>query len=724
MNWTQNDGEEKVIRQLAESCRGEDFHPAFGKMFLEKNSALLRELTGEPEWYPRYFAYKILLLDTEKLTIRCMEDGLKDPHPLIRKIITEKITLESAKTWAVLWDKLIHDPAFEVREVSRKRIKMEFMDRYNPKAAKLDELESVRVLELLDQSCQEDINFAMSSLESTCQATCYHAAVFLQKCGVLSSLLAKNSLEDSATLEYSVSTLTKALLVNVSGFLNDYPSGDGAPLLVISRVLSCSAATQENIYDLVVKVFAFFSGKRLEPSTLEIYTKTLEAVNNNGCSKSFEKVAEELTSRENDQTFLDIILPRIPKKAEVLLSPILFRFLKNTSFPAREALVCLLGNFEANVVLPRIFQILNGGQVDHHHLIRSSALKILARLHLPFCLQKLLESLPTLKPEELDEFANLLSNYPPDLFEKIARNLLSSHDAQIRASLITILPATKNTGFLKEIRSALKDIDPDVRVAAIKALLGYGEVRLLNQETSMLHDPVERVRLVTAEVIARHGNAAAMEILENIVNNPNETDVVKLSVISGLGFAAGAPGIKILVSVLDSQSEFHIHAENSLAMRIAKRDITQLIEIFRDAEPSLREKLIPVFKAQGKKAEPQILEILKDEVASFKPYLVKILEETGYIDEAKRRLSDRNVEERRKAALMLSLMDTLSAFRGLVIAAKDPDQEVRVCVVKALEKLKSDHSRNILEKLKEDPDSRIRKYTYWALERLDSLKME
>ena len=73
--------------------------------------------------------------------------------------------------------------------------------------------------------------------------------------------------------------------------------------------------------------------------------------------------------------------------------------------------------------------------------------------------------------------------------------------------------------------------------------------------------------------------------------------------------------------------------------------------------------------------------------------------------------------------MILSLIGTLPAFRGLVIAAKDPDQEVRVCVVKALEKLKSSHSREILEKLKEDPDMRIRKYTHWALERLDSLGM-
>jgi HEAT repeat protein len=302
--------------------------------------------------------------------------------------------------------------------------------------------------------------------------------------------------------------------------------------------------------------------------------------------------------------------------------------------------------------------------------------------------------------------------------------LLASPDAKIRASLITILPVIKNDSFMKEIKASLKDVDPDVRVAAIKALLGFGEIRLLNQETSMLRDPVERVRVATAEVIAKHGNAAAMEILKKTTTDENETDTVKISVIAGLGRSTSAEGIPILVNVLDSSDEFREYAAKALANRTAKRDITKLIEIFKDAEPQLREKLIPVFKAQGKEAEPHILEVLKDEVASLKPYLVKILEETGYVDRVKRRLSDRNAEVRREAAQTLSLLDTLPAFRGLVLAAKDPDQEVRVAVVKALEKLKNSKSQEMLEQLKADPDNRIRKYTFWALERLQSLKME
>jgi len=45
-------------------------------------------------------------------------------------------------------------------------------------------------------------------------------------------------------------------------------------------------------------------------------------------------------------------------------------------------------------------------------------------------------------------------------------------------------------------------------------------------------------------------------------------------------------------------------------------------------------------------------------------------------------------------------------------------------VVRALEKVKGAHSYDFLEKLQQDPDSRVRKYTNWALERLDSLIMD
>jgi len=727
--WMRDEGEEKVIRLLAETCRGEDFDPAFCAGLLKAQTLLLRELTDEAEWYSRYFAYKILLLDEEELTEKTIEEGLMDPHPLVRKILTQSFSADEEKTLKVLWDKLLHDPVYEVRETARKRISKEFAYSYSLSDKKFNKEETARVLELLDPDFQEDRTFAMAVMESEDKELRYHAAAFLDKHGIFSSYLAKSTLDDPSGTERCVALLRKALEVNVSGFLLDYQAGDGTPLLAAARLLSggapgAASGTQEAICYLEKKVFAFFSDKKTEHSLGAIYEKTIEAVVANGNVKAFELLAEELSRRENDQIFLDYLIPRIPKKVEAMFAPMLFRFLKNTNFPVRAKLIWLLGTFSADIVLPEIFRILNEGRSLHPHIVRISALKIMGHLQLPFCLQRILESLPTLTLEETEEFAALIASYPQDVFEEKVRILLASPDAQIRASIITIMPVTKNENFLKEIRASLKDVDPDVRVAAIKALLGFGEIKLLNQETSMLRDPVERVRLATSEVIARHGNAAAMEILKNVINDENETDVVKVGVITGLGQSSNADAITILIEVLDSTSDLREYAVKALAMRTSKRDITQLTEVFKDAEPPLREKLIPVFKAQGKEAEPRILEILREDVASLKPYLVKILEETGYVDRAKKRLSYRSVEDRREAAQQLSLLDTLSAFRGLVIAAKDPDLEVRVCVVKALEKLKNSQSRDILEQLKQDPDNRIRKYTLWALERLESLQME
>jgi len=730
-DWARAQGEEKVLRLLADACRGESFDPSFCKTRFIGHAALLREIASDPEWHARYFAYKLLILDDSELTLKTMEDGLSDSHPLTRKILTGSFgagrqAVERARVWEVLWDKLARDPVYEVREAARSRIAREFMDMYSPKDVDMAPEERARVLELLDPDCQEDRTFAMATMETENldRELRYHSAAFLDRCGILAANLAKCALDDSSGLDHCVNVLGKALDVNASGFLRDFPVGDGAPLLVVARLLSGKRGTQEDICALAKKAFAFFDGGKIEPSNAEIYEKALSAIANSGNARAHEILAEELSRREGDRPFLELLLPALPGTAESMYAPILFRFLANLDFPAREELVRVLGAFSPDSVLPGILAILNGSRADNPRAVRVSALKIMGRLHLPFCLQRILETLPTFTPEEAMEFAALLADYPDEMFEDKARLLLASPDARVRASIMTILPTVRNSSFAKEIRAALSDVDPDVRVAAITALVGFEEIKLINQETSMLRDPIERVRFAAAEAIARHGNPAAMEILKTVVANENETDTVRIGVILGLGQAKGAEGIQILMDVLNSSDEFREHAQSALAARTSRKDINLLLEIFKDAEPPLREKLIGVFKAQGKDAEPRIVDILKDEVASLKPYLVRILEESGYIDRLKRKLSHRNVGPRREAAYQLSLMDTLPAFRGLVVAAKDPDQEVRVCVVKALERLDSDQGREILEKLKEDPDSRIRKYTFWALERLDSLKME
>ena len=98
--------------------------------------------------------------------------------------------------------------------------------------------------------------------------------------------------------------------------------------------------------------------------------------------------------------------------------------------------------------------------------------------------------------------------------------------------------------------------------------------------------------------------------------------------------------------------------------------------------------------------------------------MTDVLEKVGYVDSLIRRLSHRDPEVRLRAAEILSFIGTLPAFRGIVLAARDPDQEVRVKVTRALETLDSKDGNEILNELQSDPDKRVRKYTTWALQRL------
>jgi HEAT repeat protein len=722
---------EKIIRGLAASCRGEEFDGEKAFALLGNHAGLLRELTGETEWYVRYFAFRILLADSDPRTVRGLEEGLLDPHPLIRKIIAGGIPAgeQRERSFGLLWERLSGDPVFEVREAAKNRIKKDYGDLYNPRGGNGAE-ETARILELLDPASREDRAFALEYLESDDKELRYHAAAFLEKCGILDRLLRENSLDDPEGIKRNERLLRKAAEVKVTGFLSRIP-GDfsaaaspprdtGAALLVASRLLAEGKGTQGNLLALARGVFGFFSERKPEGPCREIYTLTAGAVSSGG-GEALSLLLRELERREHDADFLELLLPALPRNAEHFFLPVLFRFLEDPAFPARETLIAVLGNFSPDSLLPEMFKILNTGR-KYPRAVRISALRILGSCRLPYCLSRVLESLPALSREDQKNFAAALDSCPPDMLEEKASALFRSPDGQIRAGLLTVLPLVKSVRFIKEARNCLRDADPDVRIAAIEALLEYGEIKLLNQETSMLRDPVERVRVAAASCIARHGGAT--ETLKAILEDPNETDTVKRSIIGGLGNAENAESLEILASVLERGEEFAAAASEALALRNNRNDLKRLTGIFRDASPAFRERLVSVFKKAGKDAEEEILAVLREDIASLKPFFAKILEETGYVGSAIRRLSHRNAQTRREAAAVLSLLDTLPAFRGLVLAAKDPDQEVRILVVRALEKLKTAEGRETLEKLQEDPDGRVRKYTAWALERLDALMGE
>jgi HEAT repeat protein len=284
---------------------------------------------------------------------------------------------------------------------------------------------------------------------------------------------------------------------------------------------------------------------------------------------------------------------------------------------------------------------------------------------------------------------------------------------------MSALPATGLKKFVKVIQESANDPDPEVRISSIWALAGYGEIKTISAMTDMLRDPIERVRRETAEVIAGYGTPTAMEELRKLLLNENEVLPVKSAAIHGFGASDREESIKILVDFLEN-GELRTDIIMALSGKTTKREIRILTELFKDAAPQLREYIAEVFKAMGEDCEEAVTDLLREEISSLREFIAEILLRTGYIESTVAKLRHRNPEVRKEAASILALIETKEAFKGIVLAARDPDSTVRVEVLKALEKLNTPEGSQILSELKDDPDKRVRKYTLWALERIEA----
>jgi HEAT repeat protein len=234
----------------------------------------------------------------------------------------------------------------------------------------------------------------------------------------------------------------------------------------------------------------------------------------------------------------------------------------------------------------------------------------------------------------------------------------------------------------------------------------------------MMRDPVERVRIAAAKTFGTFGTPANIKRFQGLLSDENEVESVKLAALKGLSTSIHPEAVDVLVKFMDEDTEFSDAAANALSSLTHKKALIRLVEQMKDAEPTLREKISRVFKKMGVESEKTIRELLTEDIPSLHDYLVEILDSTGYTESIIRKLSHRDPGIRRDAADFLSRVGSKAAFRGMVLAARDPDDEVRVKVTKALEVLASKGGKEILEELKNDPERRVRKFTLWAMERI------
>ncbi len=727
-------GEFLYLRKLALSGKGEEFDGKEALETFKDKIDEIREMTGDPEWPSRYFAVKILIHDNDKRSFRALWEALNDPYPLIRKTVVTEFNPETdrrEKFFSRIYEILLEDPVFEVRQAAWERIKKDFSDLYKLELKTLKEENLLHALEILKTTSKEDENLALQIFEENNESEIYYyAGLFLNRAGVLRRLFLEVDLGDMKKVERNYQLLNKAVGVSISGFFNPIEDVNNPASLYIAAKILRNDGNQDMIPIVANKIFKLYRDASQDNKAVYLlpYKEIVNTISVRGNDKALSLLLQQLKELENihneSQHFTDkraeIIFSNIPERAGYILIDYLIQLLKNPDFRYPTLLTEAISKISPTLYLDRLTEIILAKREKYPHRVRINALKTLGKTKNLQVLQLLLENLPILPLQEAKEFVGVIAEYSGSKLEKKVEKLLGSVDSRIRATIISSLPTSEQQKFAKLIKKAMDDSDPEVRIASVFALSNLKDHKSSNQIANLLRDPVERVRTAAAQTLAQFGTKDSLNLLKGIIYNNNEIDAVKKAIVKGLGESDSEGSLTLLLDILENNKELTQNTITALSNRRDKSSIKQIIEAFKDADPTLRDSITDVFKQMGEQSEPAIEALLKEEITSLHPYITEILEKTGYVESKIRKLKHRDSNERVRAAEILSLIGTPSAFRGIVLASRDPNRDVRVKVVKALEKLEKDEGKEILAALENDPDKKIRKYTQWALERLRS----
>ena len=371
------------------------------------------------------------------------------------------------------------------------------------------------------------------------------------------------------------------------------------------------------------------------------------------------------------------------------------------------------------LVVPFALSLFRAERSGTPRLLRRDALILAGELKLSWALQRIMESLPTLDADEIASLAPIVIGADAKAFKSKARFILDGVDAPSRAAILAALPSTGDRSFMGDVKEGLGDADPEVRSAAVRALAAFQEDKALTAGgMDLLRDPVERVRIAAVAALAEAGGPVVVKKLSGVLDDANEMDEVKASLIRGLGRASNQASLDLLIDELGTREQWTEDLGTALSSRSSTKDLTRILERFKDATGELKSRMAQSTRAMGRKGEEALLELLREEIASLKPFIVDALESLGYVEARIRELKHRDPTVRREAAAALSLVGSRAAYRGIVLAAKDPDTAVRVAVAHALERLAGPEGQEILASLESDPDARVRKYVLWAMERV------
>ncbi len=724
VDWIDNSGEFMVLRKIALSGNGEQFDGEKALLLFKDRTDEIIEMLGDSEWKSRHFAINILIFDSGERSVEAVWDSFRDSSVFVRISSVKLFNSDNReKLYNILERLLLNDPSFKVRKAARKRINENFKDLYKISPFKLNIEQQIHLIELMDPESKQDENIAIEFMKTGNKELELYASRFLFKNGTLRRLLLSADPGYAKGFEDTYSILEIAVAVDCTTFLDlADPNITPGALLLASRIL-IKNGDRNIITTLLQKVLKISLDRENIQPYKEIYENSILSTCKRGTDEALELLNNEIKRRKYDKPFQDWILDKLPQNRENIFAATLLNFLKNKKYNSDIELRKALCKLPVTSILSDIIDILKADNNKYDNSIRRETLKVLGSLNLPHCTQYILENLYILPLDEAKQYSLLLTKNDTSAFRTKVKNILSSGDAASMSHLIAALPETERKIFLPEIKESLQDSNPEVRIAAVWALSDYNNGEYLPLCFDLLRDPVEKVRKEVGNTLACLANKKTLTVLKDTLFDTNESLAVKNAVLHGLTISISKEVLEIILLKLEENIELLEETITVLSKKDSKSDLVIILKFMEKTTPAVRENIIKSIQRMGRKAESIIETLLFTDNKILHKHAVSILENSGIVDLRIRELTHRNPEIRQYAAKFLLKTGTLKAFRGIILAAKDPDPKVRIQVVKALDHMNSTDGLAVLEELKNDPVKRVRNYTLWALERYEAKKL-
>lgn len=268
--------------------------------------------------------------------------------------------------------------------------------------------------------------------------------------------------------------------------------------------------------------------------------------------------------------------------------------------------------------------------------------------------------------------------------------------------LIPPLERSPVDGLIAAAAQSLTAAPPEARVAIVHVLSGVHDPRASELISGALEDVAVDVRIAALRSLAERGQAVPTAVIRCRADASSDVRRAAISVLTDV--RTGEAVDHLIYYCSDPDPEVRGAARSALGERRTEEVVRSALRALRD--PLMRRAAVSVLGDLGAAGAPLMIAELPAAAPEVRDDLEEALRIGGGVERSRQDLRHPSAAVRVDAVHLLSLLGATEAVDRLIEALGDPSPNVRIEVIKALEKL--DASSSSVSRLKEvflgDPD--------------------